>query len=52
LNNGILAFWVFTITMSLSLVLGILSGIAEGSFRDRAITVFSVLTTSMPEFAS
>ena len=51
-NTGILAFWVFTITMSISLVLGVLSGIAEGSFRDRAITVFSVLTTSMPEFAS
>jgi len=51
-NTGILAFWVFTITISISLVLGVLSGIAEGSFRDRAITVFSVLTTSMPEFAS
>lgn len=51
-NTGILAFWVFTITMSIALVLGVVSGIAEGSPRDRAITVLSVLTTSMPEFAS
>lgn len=51
-NTGILAFWVLTITISISLVLGILSGIAEGSFRDRTITVVSVLTTSVPEFAS
>ena len=51
-NTGILAFWVLTITISISLVLGILSGIAEGSFRDRTITIASVLTTSVPEFAS
>jgi len=51
-NTGILAFWVFIITMSIALVLGVLSGIAEGSLRDRAITVISVLTTSIPEFAS
>ena len=51
-NTGILAFWVFIITISIALVLGILSGIAEGSLRDRIITVVSVLTTSVPEFAS
>ena len=51
-NTGILAFWVFTITIAISLVLGIFSGIAEGSFRDRTITIASVLTTSVPEFAS
>ena len=52
LNTGILAFFVFTITMSIALVLGVLSGIAEGSLRDRAITVGSVICTSVPEFAS
>ncbi len=51
-NTGILAFWVLIITISASLVLGILSGISEGSFRDRTITIASVLTTSVPEFAS
>lgn len=52
LNTGILAFFVFTITMSIALVLGVLSGIAEGSLRDRAISIGSVICTSVPEFAS
>ena len=51
-NTGILGGFVFFITIAISLVLGILSGISEASLRDRAITVFSVLTTSVPEFAS
>ncbi len=51
-NTLLLAGLVFTITVSISLVMGVLSGIAEGSTRDRAITVASVLTTSVPEFAS
>jgi peptide/nickel transport system permease protein len=51
-NTAILGGLVFLITVAISLVLGVWSGIAEGSFRDRAITVASVLTTSVPEFAS
>ncbi len=51
-NTAILAGCVFVITVAISLVLGVLSGISEASLRDRAITIFSVLTTSMPEFAS
>lgn len=51
-NTAILGGSVFLITVAISLVLGILSGIAEGSIRDRAITVASVFTTSIPEFAS
>lgn len=51
-NTGILAFWVFFITIGISMVLGVLAGISEGSARDRTITVLSVLTTSIPEFAS
>lgn len=51
-NTAILGGLVFFITVAISLVLGVWSGIAEGSFRDRAITVASVLTTSVPEFAS
>ncbi len=52
LNTALLGGTVFAITVAIALVLGILSGIAEGSFRDRAITVASVFTTSIPEFAS
>jgi peptide/nickel transport system permease protein len=51
-NTGILAFFVFTITMSIALTLGVLAGISEGSARDRAISVGSVVCTSIPEFAS
>lgn len=51
-NTAILGGCVFFLTMAISLVLGVLSGIAEGSLRDRSITVVSVLTTSIPEFAS
>ena len=51
-NTAILGGLVFVITVSIALVLGVLSGIAEASFRDRAITVLSVLTTSLPEFAT
>jgi peptide/nickel transport system permease protein len=43
---------VFCLTMVISLFLGVLSGIAEGSPRDRLISIVSVLTTSIPEFAS
>lgn len=50
-NTGILAFFVFFITVAIALVLGVLSGVAEGSYRDRSITVASVITTSIPEFA-
>src|SRR5262245_51876833 len=51
-NTAILGGCVFIITMIIALILGVLSGIAEGSLRDRGITVASVLTTSVPEFAS
>ena len=51
-NTAILAGCVFSLTVIIALVLGVFSGIAEGSLRDRAVTVLSVLTTSVPEFAS
>ncbi len=51
-NTTILAFWVFVFLIPVSLVLGILSGMREGSKLDRSISVISILTTSVPEFAS
>jgi len=51
-NTAILGGCVFLITVIISLILGVFSGIAEASLRDRTITVASVLTTSVPEFAS
>jgi peptide/nickel transport system permease protein len=51
-NTGILAFWVFALMVPISLVLGVVAGMREGSFQDRAVTFLSVLTTSIPEIAT
>jgi len=51
-NTAILGFWTFAIMIPLSLTLGVLSGMKEGSLLDRSISVFGILTTSVPEFAS
>ncbi len=51
-NTAILAGVVFAVMIPLSLTLGVLAGLKEASLRDRSITVISVITTSVPEFAS
>jgi peptide/nickel transport system permease protein len=51
-NTAILGFWTFAIMIPLSLTLGVLSGMREGSALDRTISVASIITTSVPEFAS
>jgi peptide/nickel transport system permease protein len=52
INTGILAFWVFALMVPISLVLGVIAGMKEGSRQDRAITFISVFTTSIPEIAT
>jgi peptide/nickel transport system permease protein len=52
LNTGILAACVFALMIPLSLALGVVAGVREGSVTDRTISLLSVLTTSIPEFAS
>ncbi|MBK8908182.1 MAG: ABC transporter permease [Rhodospirillales bacterium] len=51
-NTAILGFWVFVVMIPLSLVLGVLAGMREGSALDRSISITSIVTTSIPEFAS
>ena len=51
-NTAILGLATFAIMIPLSLVLGVLAGMREGSKLDRAISVTSIATTSVPEFAS
>ena len=51
-NTAILGGAVFAIMIPLSLILGILAGMKEGSKLDRTISVTSIITTSVPEFAS
>jgi peptide/nickel transport system permease protein len=51
-NTGILGGVAMAIIIPLSLVLGVLAGMREGSFLDRTISVVSIISTSIPEFAS
>ena len=51
-NTAILGGLVFSLTLILSLVLGVISGVFEGRAIDRSVSIFAVLTTSVPEFAS
>lgn len=51
-NTAILGFWTFAFMIPVSLVLGMLAGMREGAALDRSISVTSILTTSVPEFAS
>ena len=51
-NTAILAGCVFLIMVPVSVVLGVLAGMREGSGTDRSISVLSIVTTSVPEFAS
>ncbi len=51
-RTGILAALTLVIMVPLALVLGVLAGMREGSLVDRSISFFSVVTTSVPEFAS
>jgi peptide/nickel transport system permease protein len=51
-NTGILGLATMLVVIPLSLGLGVLSGMKEGSKLDRTISVTSIVTTSIPEFAS
>ncbi len=51
-NTGILAFATLLVVVPLSLALGVFAGMREGSKLDRTISVTSIVTTSVPEFAS
>ncbi len=51
-STGLLALATLLVVVPVSLGLGVLSGMREGSKLDRTISVTSILTTSVPEFAS
>ncbi|RIY02834.1 ABC transporter permease [Aureimonas flava] len=50
--TGTLAFFVFLFMIPISLTLGALAGMREGSLLDRVISQFCVLTTSIPQVAT
>lgn len=51
-NTAILGFWAMAIIIPMSLVLGVLAGMKEGSPQDRALSLLCILTVSVPEFAT
>jgi peptide/nickel transport system permease protein len=51
-NTAILAAIAFAIIVPASMVLGIAAGMREASRLDRAISLASIITTSVPEFVS
>lgn len=51
-NTLILAAIAFAVIVPASIVLGVASGMREGSKLDRTISLLSIVTTSVPEFAS
>jgi peptide/nickel transport system permease protein len=51
-NTALLAGLAFACIVPLSLLLGILAGMRAGSPLDRAVSTFSIVITSVPEFAS
>ena len=50
--TGILAFWVLMTMVPSALLIGILSGMKEGSVVDRILSIISVTTTATPEYVS
>jgi peptide/nickel transport system permease protein len=51
-NTAVLALSTFMVLIPVSLTLGILAGMREGSVHDRVISIASIVTTSVPEYAS
>lgn len=51
-NSFVLAGIAFVFIMPIALLLGLMAGLREGSVGDRIISLFSLITTSVPEFAS
>jgi peptide/nickel transport system permease protein len=51
-NTAMLGLATFTVMIPLSLTLGVLAGMRAGSWQDRLISFISIITTSVPEYAS
>ncbi len=51
-NSAVLAAIAFVVVMPLSLVLGLIAGLNEGKPADRVLSLFGLVTTSSPNFAS
>ncbi|MCF1710016.1 ABC transporter permease [Tabrizicola sp. J26] len=50
--TGWLMFWVMAVMVPTALVIGVLSGMREGSRLDRGLSIFSIASTATPEYVS
>jgi len=51
-NSAVLALVAFAVIAPLSIILGVAAGMREGSTLDRLVSLFSTITTSVPEFGT
>ncbi|GAB5507537.1 MAG: ABC transporter permease [Rhizobiaceae bacterium] len=50
--TGLLMFWVMLVMVPVSLLVGVLAGMREGTRLDRTLSVGSIATTATPEYVS
>jgi len=50
--TGWLMLWVMAVMVPTALLIGVLAGMREGSWLDRALSLFSIATTATPEYVS
>ena len=50
--TAILMFWVLVVMIPTALAIGVVAGMREGSRTDRVLSIFSIATTSTPEYVS
>ena len=50
--TGWLMFWVMVVMVPTALLLGVLSGMREGSRTDRVLSTFAIASTATPEYVS
>ncbi len=50
--TGKLMFWVMVVMVPSALLVGVLAGMREGTFQDRALSTFAIATTATPEYVS
>lgn len=50
--TGLLMFWVMITMVPISLLIGVLAGMREGSRLDRGLSVLSITSTATPEYVS
>lgn len=51
-HTGLLMLWVMIVMVPTALIIGVLSGMKEGSLTDRILSGFAIITTATPEYVS